>query len=573
MSILNNVMGEMRNMGKKQKKTIKRTISVLSMAAMLLMVMTACGQQASSQTENTGGKDLSSAPENFQKQVESKVGENTAQTSREVNVTELYSIDDKLVNEEFDYVVKYSYHVPQIDDDTPGAAAINSEIATVYGGLVEKSLKEIEQGDLTGCASITYETYQSGDIFSLVLLYTEYFGGYEEYGTYNYDTREGVRLGNEKVLERKGLTGEEYLSDLCHAAAKYYDNLYFDQWDGMDEWCLAGAYQERRAFTVSERNITMDLPLYIDNSGKLHTIVPVGSHIGADWLNEIITPQFEQEDTDVETVEYMDFLTAKRQGSNVTLCFKKTDYFDGLLAATSYYAYDEVTVPYGKEVEVNGLYGDYTRIFCEGIGELGSPYIFLLTEEGRVEYINVMDCLYAGYFCASGPLLGAAQVKDFERGENEIGYQMIYAVTGSGERIDLSEMIRGNMGNIAYDLLDCSWGTGSGVEDGSELFLRNDSDGFLYFELMYNVPGEEYRTGLDGYLTYLGMTEQGAVYHYVGSGINSNGPVWQGAVALYVESDYSGEEPITLLYVTELGGNPLFEGEAGDVTVLLRTFG
>lgn len=156
MSILNNVMGEMRNMGKKQKKTIKRTISVLSMAAMLLMVMTACGQQASSQTENTGGKDLSSAPENFQKQVESKVGENTAQTSREVNVTELYSIDDKLVNEEFDYVVKYSYHVPQIDDDTPGAAAINSEIATVYGGLVEKSLKEIEQGDLTGCASITY---------------------------------------------------------------------------------------------------------------------------------------------------------------------------------------------------------------------------------------------------------------------------------------------------------------------------------------------------------------------------------------------------------------------------------
>lgn len=482
MSILNNVMREMRNMGKKQKRAIKRTVSALSTAAILLIVMTACGQQASSQTENTGGKNLSSVPENFQKQVESKGGENTAYPSREVTVTQLYSVDDEIVNEEYDYVVEYSYHVPQIDDDTPGAAAINSEIATVYGGLVEKSLKEIEQGNLTGCASIAYETYQSGDIFSLVLLCTEYFGEYEEYGTYNYDTREGVRLGNEKVLERKGLTGEEYLPALRRAAAKYYDNLYFNRWDEMGEWCLAGAYQERRAFTVSERNITLDLPLYLDNSGKLHTIVPVGSHIGADWLNVIITPQFEQEDTDVEIVEYMDFLTVKRQGSNVTLRFKKTDYFDELLEATSYYAYDEVTVPYGKEVEVNGLYGDYTRIFCEGVGELGSPYIFLLTEEGRVEYVNVMDCLYAGYFCASGPLLEAAQVKDFERGENEIGYQMIYAVTESGERIDLSEMIRGNMGNIAYDLLDCSWGTGSGVEDGSELFLRNDSDGFLYFE-------------------------------------------------------------------------------------------
>lgn len=580
---MDNVMGEIRNMGKKQKRTIKRTVSALSTSAILLMVMTACGRQASSQTENTEGKNLSSVPENFQKQEESEGGENTAAEGesgentgypgREVTVTELYSVDDEIVNEEYDYVVEYSYHVPQIDDDTPGAAEINSEIAAVYGGLVERSLNEIEQGELTGCASITYEAYQSGDIFSLVLLCTEYFEGYEEYGTYNYDTREGVRLGNEKVLEKKGLTGEEYLSALRRAAVKYYDNLYFNQWDEMGEWCLAGAYQERRAFTVSDRNITMDLPLYIDNSGKLHTIVPIGSHIEADWLNEIITPEFQQEDMDVETVEYMDFLTVKRQGSNVTLRFKKTDYFNELLAATSYYTYDEVTVPYGKEVEVNGLYGDYTRIFCEGIGEMGAPYLFLLTEEGRVEYINVMGCLYAGYFCANGPLLGAAQVKDFELGENEIGYQMIYAVTGSGERIDLSEMIWDNMGNIAYDLLDCSWGTGSGVEDGPEFFLRNDSDGFLSFELMYDVPGEEYRTGLDGSFTYLGITEQGVVYHYVGNGINSNGPVWQGAVALYVESDYSGEEPITLLYVTELGGNPLFEGETGDVTVLLQTFG
>ena len=517
-------------MGKKQKRTIKRTVSALSTAAILLMVMTACGRQASSQTENTEGKNLSSVPENFQKQEESEGGENTAAEGesgentgypgREVTVTELYSVDDEIVNEEYDYVVEYSYHVPQIDDDTPGAAEINSEIAAVYGGLVERSLNEIEQGELTGCASITYEAYQSGDIFSLVLLCTEYFEGYEEYGTYNYDTREGVRLGNEKVLEKKGLTGEEYLSALRRAAVKYYDNLYFNQWDEMGEWCLAGAYQERRAFTVSERNITMDLPLYIDNSGKLHTIVPIGSHIEADWLNEIITPEFQQEDMDVETVEYMDFLTVKRQGSNVTLRFKKTDYFNELLAATSYYTYDEVTVPYGKEVEVNGLYGDYTRIFCEGIGEMGAPYLFLLTEEGRVEYINVMGCLYAGYFCANGPLMGAAQVKDFELGENEIGYQMIYAVTGSGERIDLSEMIWDNMGNIAYDLLDCSWGTGSGVEDGPEFFLRNDSDGFLSFELMYDVPGEEYRTGLDGSFTYLGITEQGVVYHYVGNNLD-----------------------------------------------------
>ena len=570
-------------MGKKSRRTIKRAVSVLSAVAMLLVVMTACGHQAGSRTENTGEKKPSSVPENFQKQAESESGENTAYTSRDMTVTELYSIDDKMVNEESSYEVEYSYHVPQIDDDTSGAVAINREIATIYGGLVEKSLKEIEKGDLTGCAGITYETYQSGDIFSLVLLCTEYFGGYEEYGTYNYDTREGVQLENEELLEKKNLTGEEYLAALRRAAAKYYDNLYFDQWNEMGEWCSAGAYQERRAFTVSERNITRDLPLYSDNTGRLHAIVPIGSHVGADRLNETITPEFEPEDTETETVEYMDFLTVKRQGSNAALCFKKTDYFDELLEATSYYAYDEVTVPYGREVEVNGLYGDYTRVFCGGIGEPGAsyelPYVFLLTEEGRVEYINVIECLNAGYFCASGPLLGVADVTDFEKDrtgtdESEAGYQTIYAVTKDGERIDLDESIRCDGRNIAYDLVDCSWETISGgVENNPELFLKNESEGLLSFELMYNVPGEEYRTGIDGYLTYLGMTEQGAVYCYVGSGIHSNGSVYQGAIALYAESDYSGEVPVTLLYVTELGGNPLFEGETGDVTVLTQTFG
>ena len=562
----------------------RKMLSRVLVCAFASMLLCACGQQASSQMENAGGKSSSSALEDFQKQAKGESGEDTAaededgedaaQTSREITVTELYSVDDKMVNEEDDYVVEYSYHVPQIDDDTPGAAAINRGIAATYGGLVERSLKEIEEGDLTGCVSVTYETYQSGDIFSLVLLCTEYFGGYEEYGTYNYDTREGVWLGNEELLEKKGLTGEEYLPALRLAAAKYYDNLYFEHWDEMSEWCSAGAYQERRAFTVSERNITLDLPLYSDNSGRLHTVVPIGSHAGSDWLNEIITPEFEEGDSDVETVEYMDFLTVKRQGGGVTLRFEKAELFDELLDAASLYAVDELEIPYGREVKVNGLYGDYTKIFCEGIGELWMPYIFLLTEEGRVEYINVMDCLNAGYFCASGPLSGASDVKDFQVDEDEMGYQTICAVTGDGERIDLTEMIWDDMKNIAYDLLDCTWGTtSSGVEDGSELFLRNDSDGFLSFELMYNVPGEEYRTGIDGSFTYLGITEQGVVYHYVGNGINSNGPVWQGAVALYVESDYSGEEPITLLYVTELGGNPLFESEAGDVTVLLRTFG
>ena len=38
---------------------------------------------------------------------------------------------------------QYSYHVPQIEDDTPGAAAINEEISHLYGTMVESSMEYI----------------------------------------------------------------------------------------------------------------------------------------------------------------------------------------------------------------------------------------------------------------------------------------------------------------------------------------------------------------------------------------------------------------------------------------------
>ncbi len=102
------------------------------------------------------------------------------------------------------------------------------------------------------------------------------------------------------------------------------------------------------------------MPLYLDNDGVLHTIAAIGCHTGADWLYHTLTLDLEDDTADVETEQSLGFLTVTRRGRAVTIRFNKTPGSAAILETDSYI--DDV--PYGKELPVNGLYGDYTRVFC-----------------------------------------------------------------------------------------------------------------------------------------------------------------------------------------------------------------
>ena len=93
-----------------------------------------------------------------------------------------------------------------------------------------------------------------------------------------------MRLANEDILKKMDVTEEEYLEAVRCAAVKCYDDEYHDSWEESGFDILSGDYQERRSWTISEKNITSDLPIYIDQKGALHTISPVGCHTGADWV-------------------------------------------------------------------------------------------------------------------------------------------------------------------------------------------------------------------------------------------------------------------------------------------------
>ena len=131
---------------------------------------------------------------------------------KEISIKELISEDGKSVDSngiEYDY----SYHVPQIEDDTQDAGKINEEIAEVYGELAKTSFENAKTKEIPGRNIVTYESYRSGDILSLVIKCTHYYEYLEEYDTYSYDVEKGMRLANEDILKKMDVTEEEYLED------------------------------------------------------------------------------------------------------------------------------------------------------------------------------------------------------------------------------------------------------------------------------------------------------------------------------------------------------------------------
>ena len=474
----------------------------------LLTLLCACGQ--------TGSPDDSTQ----QGQSPGKSRQPNTFTRKDVIVSELIG-EDGVGSDSQGTEYQYSYHVPQIDDDTPDAAAINEELAALYGELAEGSLKNVKAKEIPGCSMITYESYRSGDVLCLVMKCAYYYGPFEEFGAYSYDTAKGVRLTNADILERKGVTRERYLYAVRCAAAKCYDDQYFPIWEDFGFDMLSGDYQERRSWTLSARDITPDMPLYLDNDGVLHTIAAIGCHTGADWLYHTLTLDLEDDTADVETEQSLGFLTVTRRGRAVTIRFNKTPGSAAILETDSYI--DDV--PYGKELPVNGLYGDYTRVFC-GMAAL---CVFADTG-GRVEYVDVMTCLRYGYFCAGGSLLGAEDVKDFSSDSDENGLRWVYAMTGSGERIELHDLIEADQLSMAGCFTGgwsrsrtVSMDGGGSYEEYDLLELTGRGD----FDLTPYRFDQDESMGFNGYLIYLGMTEKSTVYAYRSWGITATDPVSQ----------------------------------------------
>ena len=182
---------------RKEWNDLKKRYTTLFLAfALLLTLLCACGQQSE--------QPASSGAEPTRSPVTQGIGKPRPEKTKEISITELYSEEGSGISDGFQY--NYSFHVPQIEDDTAGAAAINQEIASTYGEAAKECLESIHNKEIPYCSNVEYESFHSGEILSLVLKYAYFYDGFEEYTVYIYDTAEGVRLTNEDMLKRQNIT-------------------------------------------------------------------------------------------------------------------------------------------------------------------------------------------------------------------------------------------------------------------------------------------------------------------------------------------------------------------------------
>lgn len=529
---------------------------MLWMAA-LLMLLAACGSTEGA--KNPAAQDPTVQDEAAPKDKKGSKG-GMQKKKKEVAIRELYSEEGT-----FDDGLTYSYHVPQIAEDTTGAQEINGEILQYHGKIVKGCLTSMEDGDEPEYVAFAYETFQYEDVLSLVLCYESPYEDASFYESYLYDVKKGKRLFYEDILSMKNLTEEQYLDAIRRAAARFCDQCNLPE-GGTGYDIDPEDYYALRAMTISDGYIAAYLPLYLDEDGQIHVFTSVYMFAGSGCMQVDLVPDVGKRESAQVSADYEKAFYATLKDGELSLRIEKNAVSEEILQDNGI---DFGAGFFDRELPVAGLYSEYADVFVGALyGMPEMPFVFLLTKEGRVEYVDVITCIKSSYYCAAGPLTGLKEITGFQA-ENvqdspeQTPIMTIFGVCKDGSRVDLMDYIQAVRCGMPVGLTG-DWSCYQTADNEAENFVAlriEDCDGV---ELAIY---RDARNLLEGrfYLRYLGMTESGLVYGYESPGYDEEAV--RGAVAMYEDYHENENGRDSVLFVTEMGGVPMIGSGTGEVTM------
>ena len=398
----------------------------------------------------------------------------------------------------------YFYQVPQIDDDTEGAQNINEMIGYRFGYLVERAMDARSRNDFIDTSYIIWVSNWDGPLLSLQITSSDAMYNHDV-GSYHYNFATGQELSNPEMLAHLGYTDDaKVMHALERAVAQhfdtYYGNIDYDQtamlyvMRAQSLSNLDGLYSYYSLYPQYSHGFVATVPMY----------TPAGS--GMYWTDVQVDPD-------------------KRQGSGQVLhgqdewftCDVSADGEVTVRALTDYVTPDgAVTYQTMKEwyelgdktaFTVTGCYSDYIKLYMGSVGQDYAPYVFLLTEEGVVEYIDVLAGARSGEMVNGGPLYGVNGIVRFESGtaydtEYQSEYTTVYGITRSGERTDLMQAVAGIRPLNISPLL----GSFASEQTGTWFSIAEDAPNF-YTGVYQN--GTLQPAVWDGSIEYCGMDSRG----------------------------------------------------------------
>lgn len=486
---------------------MKKRCAVLLAAAMLLSAA-GCAQDskrpeptepAASAVSETSVENVEAAEETPQK----------PQTSRRFDDSRISTLYDERFTYTDPYGIEdtYFYQVPQIDDDTEDAKHINAIIDYRYGYLVERALDARSRNDFIDTSYIIWVSNWNGPVLSLQITSTDRLFN-RDVGSYHYNFATGQELTNLDLLEYMGYTDSaKTLNALQRATAQHFD-LHYGGYGGNDP-TYAAELNKMRVQSLSELdNVFTYYSLYPYYTDGLVVTVPMYTPAGSGmyWTDVQIDPNKRQASGQILHGQDEWFTCDVTATGEVTVR-ALTDYVttDGAVTYQTMKEWYEL----GDQTEftVSGCYGDYIKMLMTSVGQDYAPYVFLLTEDGSVEYIDVISGAQCGTMANGGPLHGINEIVKFEIGtaydpDFEAEYTTVYAVSRNNEKFNLVEAIH-NADPMGLPNL-----IGSYVSDytGTWFEICEDQPNFYIGE--YRNETQEPATWDSG-ITYLGMDDRG----------------------------------------------------------------
>ena len=483
---------------------MKRSCAVLLAAAMLLSAA-GCAQDskrpeptepAASAVSETSVENVEAAEETPQK----------PQSSRRLDDSRISTLYDERFTYTDPYGIEdtYFYQVPQIDDDTEGARNINEMIGYRFGYLVERAKDARSRNDFIDTSYIIWVSNWDGPLLSLQITSSDAMYNHDV-GSYHYNFATGQELSNPEMLAHLGYTDDaKVMHALERAVAQHFDTYY----GYIDPDQTAMLYMMRAQSLSNLDGLYSYYSLYPKYSHGFVATVPMYTPAGSGmyWTDVQVDPDKRQGSGQILHGQD-EWFTCDVSADGAVTVRALTDYVtpDGAMTYQTMKEWYEL----GDKTEfaVSGCYGDYIKMLMTSIGQDYAPYVFLLTENGNVEYIDVIGGAQCGTMVNGGPLFGINGIVRFETGtayDAEYGaeYATVYGVSRDNEKFNLMEAVW----NTAPLSIPNMVGSFVSEETGTWFEICEDQPNF-YTGAYTN--GQRIPATWDSSISYLGMDDRG----------------------------------------------------------------
>ena len=483
---------------------MKRRCAVLLAAAMLLSAA-GCAQDskrpeptepAASAVSETSAENVEAAEDTPQK----------PQSSRRFDDSRISTLYDERFTYTDPYGIEdtYFYQVPQIDDDTEGAKNINEMIGYRFGYLVERALDARSRNDFIDTSYIIWVSNWDGPLLSLQITSSDAMYNHDV-GSYHYNFATGQELSNPEMLAHLGYTDDaKVMHALERAVAQHFDTYY----GYIDPDQTATLYMMRAQSLSNLDGLYSYYSLYPKYSHGFVATVPMYTPAGSGmyWTDVQVDPDKRQGSGQILHGQD-EWFTCDVSADGAVTVRALTDYVtpDGAMTYQTMKEWYEL----GDKTEfaVSGCYGNYIKILMTSIGQDYAPYVFLLTENGNVEYIDVISGAQCGTMVNGGPLFGINGIVRFETGtayDAEYGaeYATVYGVSRDNEKFNLMEAVW-NTAPLSIPSM-----VGSFVSEDTGTWFEICEDQPNFYNGAY-TNGQRIPATWDSSISYLGMDDRG----------------------------------------------------------------